>query len=52
MNNSATLNHIANYLFLFMLQLYAHLTPLEICATLIAALCHDLDHPGEGSLQM
>ena len=29
------------------LQLYRHMTPLELLALFIAALCHDLDHPGE-----
>ena len=27
-------------------QIYQHLTPLEKLAALIAAVCHDLDHPG------
>ena len=29
------------------LQLYSQITPLELLALIIAALCHDLDHPGE-----
>lgn len=29
------------------LQLYRHTTPLELLALFIAALCHDLDHPGQ-----
>lgn len=29
------------------LQLYKHTTPLELLALFIAALCHDLDHPGQ-----
>ena len=28
------------------MQLYDQITPLELLAILIAALCHDLDHPG------
>jgi hypothetical protein len=28
------------------LQMRCHLTPLEIAASLIAAMAHDLDHPG------
>lgn len=32
---------------LFMVQLYRHTTPLELLALFIAALCHDLDHPGQ-----
>jgi len=27
-------------------RLRAHLTPLELLATFVAAVCHDLDHPG------
>ena len=34
-------------LFGFCLQLYSHVTPLELLSILIAALCHDLDHPGK-----
>lgn len=27
-------------------EIYQHLTPLEMLAALVAAVCHDLDHPG------
>ena len=34
-------------LFPTFLQLQAHLTPVEITASILAAICHDLDHPGK-----
>ena len=33
-------------LFILSLQIRKHVTPLEIMASLIAAVSHDLDHPG------
>lgn len=27
-------------------QLYSTMSPLELFASLLAAMCHDLDHPG------
>ena len=38
---------VVTFLFgLVWLQMRCHLTPLEIAASLIAAMAHDLDHPG------
>jgi hypothetical protein len=34
-------------MWLHLLQLNSNITPLELLAIMIAALCHDLDHPGE-----
>lgn len=30
----------------FILQIHDNMTPLEMFAALVAAVCHDLDHPG------
>ncbi len=31
------------------IQLMGHLTPIESTAAILAAICHDLDHPGKPS---
>ena len=33
-------------MFSFQFQIYTYLTPIEILSCLLAAMCHDLDHPG------
>lgn len=34
------------FMFAFYMQMYKMMKPTEVLASLVAAICHDMDHPG------